>query len=177
MATVWSLGFDGDEGWVSQYIFSSKNKARKFNKLFEENYELLEFEIDPYEKEMKENLFPYKFILKMDGSIPSYCEMQKSTYFENAVSPRLETGGCIVFDCNIVAKTKDEALDIGKSEMIKLLKNGNWVSPIDSEIAVRENVKNFATGQCWYPTHFMGNLDELIKFKQELSDKVTEMFA
>jgi hypothetical protein len=176
MSKIWLLGFEGDEGMIANHAFSSKEKAKTFKKLFAKDYEIFDLELDPYDEEIQKGLTPYNFYLDMYGNLLSYSQFEKNDCFVTSVDVRLGAGSGLQFVCNIVAKDTDNALRIAKERVVEILKSGKWESPIDREISIRKSVKN-QKGECYFSTSFMGSLEELFEFKNQLKKEITEILA
>ena len=176
MKSVWMIGYDGDEGQVVEHVFSSKEKAEKFRDLFVSTSDVVELEVDPYEEEISNGSIPYSFYLDMYGNPLSYSRFEKNDCFTSNVYVRLGTGDGLQFVCNIVAKDTNEALEVARVKSMEILKSGEWTKPIDQEISMRELAKN-SKGQCWYPTSFMGDLDQLIEYKKQFALEIEKITA
>jgi hypothetical protein len=178
MNSIWTIGFESEEGQVIKYAFSSKKKAQKFKKLYAKDYDIDEINLDPYDKEIEEGLIPFKFSIDMYGNLQS-TQFESTDRFDDIIESYLGwdiADPLLEFDCNIVAKTQDEAIGKAKEKIMSILKSDKWSAPIDREIKVRESMKD-QKGQCWYCTWFEGDLEQAIEYKKNLAIKINELIS
>jgi hypothetical protein len=124
--TIWTLEYDGcDDGSTVVGVFTTKEKAKLFNKTFALNCDIHEYELNPHSEDIESGMIPWIFNLDVDGKVS---QIEKSLCFKESIEPKINDK--FYFFCNIVASTKSDAIKIANQKRMELLKNGNWKNPI-----------------------------------------------